>query len=64
MNILQLAEIQLEREQKEVSEANILKYAVSIRKWLDKHGRNTALAILSGAKVYQYGDNIKTYSAV
>jgi len=62
MNILELASIELVRENKDVNNAILLlNRAKKIRKWLDKHGKNTAQKIMTGAKVYKYGNIIKTY---
>jgi hypothetical protein len=56
-NLFELAKLQLVKEQKEISEAGILAYAVKIRKWLDRH-RKTGEAILSGREFYQYGNRV------
>jgi hypothetical protein len=61
MNLFKLAELQLLREHREPSEALILAYAVKIRQWLDIHKQKTAEAIMQGAEVYHYGNQIKTY---
>jgi hypothetical protein len=57
-NLFDLAELQLIKEGKEISEAGILAYAVKIRKWLDRH-KGKGEAILAGADFYQYGTRIK-----
>jgi hypothetical protein len=56
-NLFNLAELQLHREAKEATEADILAYAVKIRKWIDNH-KATATKILKGGKVYHYGNKI------
>jgi len=55
MNIFKLAELQVLRENKELTRALILSRAVKIRKWIDKH-RGISDKILAGRKVYQYGN--------
>jgi hypothetical protein len=56
-NLFELAELQLLKEGKEISEAGILAYAIKIRKWLDKH-KGIGEAILSGREFYQYGNRV------
>lgn len=56
-NLFELAELQLLKEGKVISEAGVLAYAIKIRKWLDRH-RKIGKAILSGREFYQYGNRI------
>jgi hypothetical protein len=58
LNLFKLAELQLKKEGKDLTEALILAYAVKIRKWLDIHREKTAIKILAGGKVYQYGSRL------
>ena len=39
LNLFELARVELTRENKEVTEAGILAYAVKIRKFCDKHNK-------------------------
>ena len=39
LNLFKLAQLELTRENKKVSEAKILSYAVKIRKFCDKHNK-------------------------
>lgn len=55
MNIFELAELQVIKEGKEVSQGLILDRAIKIRKWLDKH-RGVYNKILQGYNVYQYNN--------
>jgi hypothetical protein len=61
LNLFELAEIELQRENKEPTKKLILERAIFIRKWLDKHREPTAIRIMTGAEVYHYGNKIKTY---
>jgi hypothetical protein len=63
MDLFELACEQLEKEGKnpESNFVDMLDRAVKIRKWLDTHKRETAAAIMSGAKYYKYGNAIKVY---
>jgi hypothetical protein len=65
MSIFDLAEVQLRKEGKDVKDnmLELLDRAVAIRRWLDKHGTKTAIQIMQGAKIYRYGNKIKTYFA-
>ena len=54
MNIFDLAELQLRREKKNITDLAIVDKAVHIRKWLN--GREKiADKILNGEKYYKYG---------
>jgi hypothetical protein len=58
MNLLKLAELELIRENKKVSDKNLVEYMVKIREWLDIHREITAQKILAGGKVNKYGNRI------
>jgi hypothetical protein len=58
MNLFNLAEVEILREGKEPSEVLIIEYAVKIRHWLDIH-KTIAKKILTGHKVYKYGNRFK-----
>jgi hypothetical protein len=51
MNLFELAERQILREGREPTEALILRYAVKIRRWLDKRKPITLNKILAGNRV-------------
>ena len=59
MNLLQLAELQLNKEGRGEGDDNfkidLLDRALAIRKWIDKHKAITE-KILIRRKVYQYGN--------
>ena len=57
-NIFELAELQLHREGKAITEEKILDYSIRIRKWLNKHN-SVADKILAGYRFYQYGNIFK-----
>jgi hypothetical protein len=61
MNILTLASIQLQRENKPENNSLLIDRAKKIRKWLDIHKLSTAKKIMQGNMFYQYGNTIKTY---
>jgi hypothetical protein len=61
LNLFELAEIELKRENREPTKKLILDRAIFIRRWLDKHREPTAIRIMAGAEVYNYGNIIKTY---
>jgi hypothetical protein len=63
MNLFELAELQLIREGKEPQDDLVIKYAIIIRKWWDKHGKH-AQRIMQGGQIYNYGNVIKTYVKV
>jgi len=62
LNIFKLAEAQIIKERRQVNEWLILKYALEIRKWLDKHSQSIALKIMQGDNIYFYNGRIKTYT--
>jgi hypothetical protein len=63
MNLFELAGLQLAREGKYPNNlSELLKRAILIRKWLDKHREATARRILAGDKIYYYRKQIKTYA--
>jgi hypothetical protein len=61
LNLFELAEVELKRENKEPTKKLILDRAIVIRRWLDKHRQATAIKIMAGAEIYHYGNQIKTY---
>lgn len=62
VNIFELAERQILREGKDINNKFLLvKYAIKIRKWIDKHSQGVAERIFRGDKVYQYEGKVKTY---
>jgi len=61
MSIFELAELYLIKNKKKYTLSDIVNTAGKIRKWLDKHGENTANKILQGGKVYRYGNKIKVF---
>jgi len=65
MDIFNLAAIQLQHEGKDANKnmLALLDRAIEIRRWMDKHTTKTAVAIMQGAKIYRYGNKIKTYFA-
>ena len=58
LNLFEMAELQLNRENKKISDKLILEYAIKIRKWIDKHRQTAVNKILAGGKVYQYKNRI------
>ena len=64
MNILDLASLQLLRENKPENNILLIDRAKKIRKWLDIHKLSTAKKIMQGNMFYQYGNTIKTYQQV
>ena len=52
LNLFNLAEMQLRREGKEVTEINILNYSIKIRQWLNRHNNGIVKRILEGEQVY------------
>lgn len=62
-NLFNLAELQLRREGKEVTELAVIDYAVKIRKWLDRNPKSSG-DILSGLEVRQYGKRICRVASV
>ena len=64
LNLFELAELQIKRENKELTKELLLEYAIKIRKWIDIHREKTAIKIMQGEQVYIYGNKIKTYANV
>lgn len=62
MKLFELAKLELVREGKDPNNAGeVAERALKIIAWMKKHGKH-AIAIMQGAAVYQYGNNIKTYA--
>lgn len=61
MKLFELAQLELLREGKDPNnKKEVVKRTITIIEWLRKHGKHTR-AIMQGAEVYCYGNQIKTY---
>jgi hypothetical protein len=64
LNLLRLAVRQLFKEGiREPTDRQIISRVLIIISWIKKHGKHSR-AIMAGAKIYQYGNTIKTYAGV
>lgn len=74
MNCFTLALIQMKNNGKvivnertgklEYDKIELLNTMIRIRKWIDKHGANTAEKIMQGQTIYQYNNKMKVYANV